>query len=242
MRQAGPDRWRSCTVAQARTLHIKHGGHVTSFAVPLLSDVVQLFRASPSRTHLQLDFKNVHPFPDDEPLQRLCRLIEPIADRVLVSSGADWQLRKLRRLAPWLRLGFDVMYYIDWEPATATRDGNDLPRTMGAYGYYDDHFLAADRTWHSTADYLRDRCETLLLPVPDISVLYLRYTLIARSLADGFNWAQCCHAHDVQLDAWTMDATNPRAVEFLPMLKEAGVDLFTSNTPQALAQLLGVKS
>ena len=237
---SGTGRVAECTVAQARTLHIKHGGHVTSYAVPLLSDVVQLLQTLPGRTRLQLDFKNVHPFPDDEPLQRLCHLIEPIADHVLVSSGADWQLRKLRRLASWLRLGFDVMYYIDWEPAAATRDGSDLPRTMGAYGYYDDHFLAAGRTWHSTAGYLRDRCENLLLAVPDISVLYLRYTLIAHSLADGFNWAQCCHTHDVQLDAWTMDATNPHAVERLHILKEAGVDLFTSNTPHALAQLLGI--
>ncbi len=122
----------------------------------------------PGSARLQLDFKNVYPFPDDEPLQRLCRLIEPIADRVLVSSGADWQLRKLRQLAPWLMLGFDVMYYIDWEPAAAERDANDLPRTLGAYGYYDDHFLAAGRTWHSTAGYLRDRCESLLLAVPDV--------------------------------------------------------------------------
>jgi hypothetical protein len=86
------------------------------------------------------------------------------------------------------------------EAVAAERDANDLPRTLGAYGYYDDHFLAAGRTWHSTADYLRDRSESLLLAVPLVSVLYLRYTLIAQSLADGFSWAECCHAHGVQLD------------------------------------------
>ena len=229
-----------CTVAQARGLRIKHAGHITPYAVPLLGDVVQLFQTSPGGARLQLDFKNIFPFPDDEPLERLCRLIEPIADRVLVSSGADWQLRKLRKLAPWLMLGFDIMYYVDWEPAAAERDANDLPHTLGAYGYYDDHFLAADRTWHSTAGYLSDRCEGLLLAVPDVNVLYLRYTLIAQSLADGFSWADCCHAHGVQLDAWTMDVTNPHAVQTLPLLKQAGVDLFTTNTPRALASLLDI--
>ncbi|MFN8465090.1 MAG: glycerophosphodiester phosphodiesterase family protein [Caldilineaceae bacterium] len=230
----------SCTVEQARTLRIKHRGHVTTYAVPLLSDVITLFQASAGSARLQLDFKNVYPFLDDEPLVRLCHLIEPIADRVLVSSGADWQLRKLRKMAPWLMLGFDVMYYIDWEPAAAERDANDLPRTLGVYGYYDDHFLAAARTWPSTASYLRDRCESLLLAVPAVNVLYLRYTLIAQSLADGFNWAECCHAHGVQLDAWTMDVTNPSAVEAAPLLKQAGVDLFTTNTPRALAPLLDI--
>jgi glycerophosphoryl diester phosphodiesterase len=229
-----------CTVEQARALRIKHRDEITPYAVPLLSDVVQLFQTFPGSARLQLDFKNIYPFPDDEPLQRLCHLIEPIADRVLVSSGADWQLRKLRKLAPWLMLGFDVMYYIDWEPAAAQRDPNDLPRTLGAHGYYDDHFLAAGLTWHSPADYLRDRCESLLLAVPHVSVLYLRYTLIAQSLADGFNWAECCRAHGVQLDAWTMDVTNQGAVQAAPLLQEAGVDLFTTNTPRALAQLLGI--
>ncbi len=71
-------------------------------------------------------------------------------------------------------------------------------------------------------------------------MLYLRYTLIAQSLADGFNWAECCHDHDVQLDAWTLDVTNPGAVQVLPLLRQAGVDLFTTNTPRALAPLLGI--
>lgn len=230
-----------CTVEQARMLRIKHREQITRYAVPLLSDVVQLLQASPGSARLQLDFKNVYPFPDDEPLERLCRLIEPIADRVLVSSGADWQLRKLRKLAPWLMLGFDIMYYIDWEPAAAVRDLTDLPRTLGAYGYYDDHFIAAKRTWPSTADCLRDRCESLLLAVPHVNVLYLRYSLIAQSLVDGFNWAECCHAHGVQLDAWTMDVTNPQAVQAVPALQAAGVDLFTTNTPGALARLLAIR-
>ena len=76
--------------------------------------------------------------------------------------------------------------------------------------------------------------------VPDISVFYLEHTLIARSLQDGFNWAECLHEHGIKLDAWTMDVTNPAAVLNAPRLLKAGVDVFTSNTPRALGALLGL--
>ena len=228
-----------CTVAQVRGLWIKHRGAITDYAVPLLSDVVRLFERSGGQTRLQLDFKNVYPFPSDEPLQRLCDLIEPLGERVLVSSGADWQLRRLRKLAPWLMLGFDIMFYIDWQPEGAERDAAEIPRQRGAYGYYDDHPLGSSRLWN-TADYLRDRCESLMGLVPDVSALYLRHTLIAQSLEDGFNWAECCHERGIRLDAWTMDVTDPVATGNAPRLLQAGVDLFTTNTPRALAQLLGI--
>ncbi|HVO43028.1 MAG TPA: hypothetical protein VMT34_10410 [Aggregatilineales bacterium] len=39
------------------------------------------------------------PFPSDEPLHRLVDLIAPLGRRVQVSTGADWQLRKLRTMA-----------------------------------------------------------------------------------------------------------------------------------------------
>ncbi len=229
----------SCTPEQARELYIKHRGQVTPYRVPLLSDVVQLFLKSPGTTRLQLDFKNVYPLPDDEPLHRLIRLIEPLGSRVLVSTGADWHLRKLRKLAPWLMLGFDIMFYIGWGPEGEQRDPRELPRQRGAYGYYDDHPLGQARLM-ATAEYLRDRFESLTGQVPDVSVFYLDYRLIAQSLTDGFNWAEACHAAGIKLDAWTMDVTNPAAVEQAPRLLEAGVDLFTTNTPQAMARLLGI--
>jgi glycerophosphoryl diester phosphodiesterase len=316
-----------CTLEHARLLTIGGRGYSSAYAVPLLSDVVRLISAHPGASHLQLDFKNEEPFTSDEPLRRLLGLIEPLGSRVLVSTGADWQLRRLRRLAPRLALGFDPMGYLDWEPAGGTpqvsradvpttgsrepaggtpsplgvasesgglspagpkgivsradaapprqdgvpttgsrepaggtpqvsradvpttgsrepasrmRDSDEHPRRYGVYGYYDDHPLAAMRGW-STADYLADRCESLMGLVPDVSTFYLRHTLLAQSLVDGFNWAEALHRRGIRLDAWTMDVTNPAAMANAPRLWDAGVDLFTTNTPRALAQLLNLK-
>ena len=226
-----------CAVETARRLLIHLKGKATSFSVPLLSDVVGVFIRDPGTTQLKLDFKNLIPFQEDEPLRRLIRLIEPIRERVIVSTGADWQLRKMRKMAPWLRLGFDIMLYIAWEPVNATRDPREFPKALGAYGYYDDHILAT-RAAMPIADYLQDRYESLLSQVEDISVFYLDYKMIAQSLVDGFNWADALHARGIQLDSWTMDVSNPDAVQkALPLLR-AGVDLFTSNTPLALGALL----
>jgi glycerophosphoryl diester phosphodiesterase len=222
---------------QAKPLTIKHSGNVTPYRVPLLSQVVELFKRRGGNTLLQLDFKNVFPLANDEPLSRLTNLIKPLGEQVLVSSGADWQLRKIRKRAPWLKLGFDVMYYIDWQPANKPRDPRAIPKHIGKYGYYDDHPIASTNTW-SAADYLQDRCESLMGLVPDVSAFYLEHPLVAQSLADGFNWAESLHKRGIKLDAWTMDVTNPVAVANAPHLLAAGVDMFTTNTPKALAELL----
>ena len=42
--------------------------------------------------------------------------------------------------------------------------------------------------------------------------------------------------YGILLDAWTMDITDPAAVRNVPPLLAAGVDLFTTNTPGALAE------
>ncbi len=226
-----------CTAAQARELTISRHGIATAYRVALLSDVVKLLRDRPGETRLQLDYKNVEPFKSDEPLHRLIGVIEPLRERVLVSTGADWQLRKLRRIAPWLRLGFDVMGYLDWEPPGTPRDPREYPKHLGAYGYYDDHPLAIARCW-SAADYLADRCESLMGLVPDVSAFYIRHTLLAQSLSDGFNWAEMLHHRGIKLDAWTLDVTDPLATTNALRLLAAGVDMFTTNTPWALAKLL----
>lgn len=227
----------ACGAEAARELRIRHQGKTRSERVPLLSDVVELFCFDPGTTRLQLDFKNVLPFQDEEPLRRLRRLIEPLQDRVIISTGADWQLRRLRKMAPRLSLGFDIMLYIAWGSAQAQRDPRDFPKLLGAYGYYDDHILATQIAMRP-ADYLRDRCESLLALVEDISVFYLDFKLIAKALEDGFNWAEALHERGILLDAWTMDITNAYAVQQVPALLEAGVDMFTSNTPLAMGKLL----
>jgi glycerophosphoryl diester phosphodiesterase len=230
----------ACSLAASAGLYFKGAdGAATPYRVPRLGEVVALMTAHPATTRIQLDFKNVFPFADDEPLRRLVRLVEPLGSCAIVSSGADWQLRRMRRLAPWLELGLDVHYYIDLRGADETIDPRIPPYRLGAYGYWDDHPLATAR-FYSMAEYLWDRCATLAGLVPGATTFYINHHLITRSLDDGFNWAEAAHEHGIRLDAWTMDAHNPAAAVNAPRLLAAGVDQFTTNTPTALAALLAV--
>lgn len=225
-----------CAPDEARKLHYRGDYPAGEQPLALLSDVVRLFLEF-SGTRLQIDFKNVLPMTDEEPLNRLIKLIQPLGNRVMVSSTADWQLRRLRKLAPWLDLGFDIGFYLDWIAPNQTVDPRQPPFKLGDYGYRDDHILAAMRIW-STADYLAERCEQFIGAVPDISTFYISHELLAQSLDDGFNWATALHAAGIILDAWTLDSTNAQAVEHARRLLAAGVDQFTTNTPAALRELL----
>lgn len=231
------------TVAQVQPLYMKSSNtnEPTPFHPALLSSVVNLFQQYPTQTRLQIDFKEVTPFADDEPLRRLIKLIEPLQERVIVSTGADWQLRRLRKLAPWLDLGFDVHFYIDWRNPSDTVDPLVPPYRLGAYGYWDDHILATQRIW-STADYLAERCENLTTLVSGISTFYIEHKLLVQSLDNGFNWADALHSYGIKLDTWTVDAHNPVAVANARRLLAAGVDYFTTNTPHELAQILHTAS
>lgn len=215
-------------------LRIRHEDQLTAYRPPLLSEVVELFLSHGGSSRLQLDYKDVYPRNDkDEALLRLIRLIEPLGDRVLVSSGADWHLRRLHKLADWVDLGFDIGYYLDYRPRGS--DERMPPYRLGSYGYHDDHLLAAQPSKLSSADYLAYRCEDLLTSVPTASIWYVHHVLLTQMLADGFNLAPLLREHGVRLDAWTMDITNPVAATTAPALRDAGVDQFTSNTPDALA-------
>ena len=224
---------------QTRELWLKSPttGQPTAFHPALLSSVVALFEEMGMATRLQLDFKNVIPFLDDEPLRRLVNLIKPLGDRVIVSTGAEWQLRRLQKLASWLDLGFDVHFYVDWRSPDEVIDPRVPPYTKGAYGYWDNHPLAMQRFW-PTAEYLAERCANLINLLPNISTFYISHTLLAQSLDDGFNWADPLHAAGIKLDAWTLDADNPIALANAYRLLAAGVDQFTTNTPREMAQLL----
>ncbi len=226
-----------CSVARARELFFTRAGRPTPFRVPLLSDVVDAVLSHGGSTQIQLDFKNVFPFPTDEPLRRLVELVRPLGKQVIVSSTADWQLRRLRALAPWLELGLDIHFYIDWRTTSEPDDVDDYPRRRGAYGYWDDHPLANQR-FSATVDYLADRCGTLIGLVPGVSTFYVSYSFLARSLDDGFNWAEALHRASIRLDAWTLDVGNPNAMANARRLLEAGVDQFTTNTPVELRALL----
>jgi glycerophosphoryl diester phosphodiesterase len=215
-------------------LHIRYGDAVMSHRPALLSEVVALLLSHGGKARLQIDYKSVLPMADDEPLRRLIRLIEPLGGRVLVSTGADWHLRRLRALAGWLDLGFDIGFYLDYRPQPA--DPRLPPFRAGAYGYHDDHILAAQRLLPTPA-YLAERCDILRLATPGMSTWYVHHLLISRMLDDGFNLADWLHAHDIRLDAWTLDVGRPTSADAL-RLRAAGVDQFTTNTPAALGQML----
>ncbi len=224
----------ACTAIAAKRLYFKNA---PQYHVPKLSEVVELFLDYGEDSRLQIDFKQKRPFPGDEPLHRLLDIIQPLGNRVLVSSQADWHLRKLRNFAPWLDLGFDIGFYLDWRDGDPQPDVH--PRKRGAYRYWDDHPLAEERLW-STADYLADRCASLIRLVPAASTFYLNHELILHSLDDGFNWAGALHREAYQLAAWTVDADKPNSGEIIKRLLEAGVDQFTTNTPVTFAELLNV--
>jgi glycerophosphoryl diester phosphodiesterase len=231
-----------CSLADSGNLFIKNAdGSASTCQVPRLSEVVQLLLDYPNSSRLQLDYKNVIPFRDPEPLHRLVHLIEPLQDRVIVSTNADWQLRRLRRLAEWLELGFDIHFYIDWREPGEAVDPHVPPYRQGAYGYWDDHPLALQRFW-TTAEYLAERCDTLRTLLPGVTTFYVDHRLLVQSLDDGFNWAEALHSADIKLDAWTLDADNSTAVANARRLLSAGVDQFTTNTPLELAGIIAANS
>ncbi len=220
--------------ADVRALTIKkRDGAITPYRPPLLSEVVALFLQYPGATRLQIDYKNVYPMPDDEPLRRFIRLIEPLGRRVLTSTGADWHLRWMHRNAPWLDIGFDIGFYLD--SRTEPGDPRQPPYALGAYGYYDDHLLAKQRIL-PPAQYLAERCDILRGAVPEASTWYVDYHLITRCLSDGFDMTAWLHQHNIKMDAWTLDVGKVPDADLL-RLRAAGIDQFTTNTPQALGKL-----
>ena len=226
-----------CTPQHAKTYRIKYRDTITDHPPALLSEVIAAYLAIGGATRLQLDYKSVYPSTDDEPLRRLARLIEPLGKRVIISTGADWHLRKLQQIAPWLDIGFDIGFYLDWRDPSWEEDPRNPPFLRGAYGYHDDHILAREKTIPA-ANYLAERCEELLCLVPTARIWYVSHHLLAKCLDDGFNMAQWLHQHNVKLDAWTLDVDNPVALTNSTRLRDAGVDLFTTNTPNAMASHL----
>lgn len=221
--------------AQIAGLFIKtRAGETTPYRPPLLSEVVVLFAEYPNGARLQIDFKNVFPMRDDEPMRRFLKLIEPLGERVIVSSGADWNLRWMRRNAAWLDLGFDIGFYLDYR--TGTPDPRQPPYFLGAYGYYDDHVLAK-MALLTPAQYLTERCEIMHSGIPQVSTWYVNYQLLLRALDEGFNMMDWLHERGIKMDAWTLDIGRVPE-DALLRLRDAGVDQFTTNTPLALAQVL----
>lgn len=227
-----------CTLEQAQSLYFKKSYNKQKYRVPLLSQVIALFKNADSPTRLQIDFKNFFPLLSDEPLERLLRLIDPIRERVLIGSPADWQLRKLQRIAGnSLNIGFDIQFHLDYRSFMKKINPQQPPYREGAYGYHDDHLLSLGMIW-STADYLRDRAETLIGHVNGISTLFINHRTLIQCLEDGFDWLDFAESVGLTVKVWTINANDKLAIKNARRLVEHGARHFISDTPIALRELL----
>lgn len=190
---------------------------------PLLSEVIELTAAA--HTELQLDLKDWRPL-DDARLRALIDTVEPALDRMIVSTGQDWNLQRLHRAAPDLRFGFDPGHYID-HAVEGSRAF--LPRTMGAYGYRDDHPLAFGRT-EPVSDYLHERWEQIAKFAPGAREYFINHRLLLQMLGDGFDVTAFLHERGIEANVWTVDYHGPESLETLRRLAAAGVDRVTTNT------------
>jgi len=225
------------TTDQVNSLFHVWQGAVTEEPVGLLSHALDLLSRHSHPIELQLDLKPHAPL-DNEVLERLVTELQPVKDRVRVTSVADWALRRLRALDADLPLGFDPLLYLDVSPHQAEEHGLAIPPfRMGAYGYWDDHPLAT-RRWGETANYLAARAEALWAHVPPGGIWYIRAGLLAQALADGFNWMADLHHRGAQVVAWTLNEDQPSDVELACSLAMAGVDRITTDDPPALADAL----
>ena len=193
---------------------------------PLLSEIVALARDCD--TELQLDWKDWRLISDAR-LRALCDVVSPVRDRVVVSTGQDWNLRRLHDADPRVPFGFDPGHYLDH---AVEESPVFMPRTLGAYGYRDDHPLAFGRT-EAPAEYLAARMDALALQVPGAREYFLSYRLVLQMLDDGFNVAEWLHPRGVAANAWTLDHKGPESIRSFERLKDAGIDRITTNTAEA---------
>jgi glycerophosphoryl diester phosphodiesterase len=217
------------------SLRLVWRGVVTDEPVRPLSWALDLVRHHPQPVELQLDLKPYAPFSAGD-LSRLVEALQPLKDRVRVTSVADWVLRRLHALDAGLPLGFDPLLYLDAD-ARRTRDPMISPFRLGAYNYWDDHPLAS-RRWGTAADYLATRAEALWVQAPAGALWYIAAPLLAQALDDGFDWIADLHSRGVQVAAWTLDASHAEQAALARRLAALGVDRIITNDAPALAQVL----
>lgn len=224
------------TSAEVAGLRLRGANGLSTEPVALLSQVVDLVRQNCALGELQLDLKASRPLPD-RVLLSLLTIIDPIMDRVRVTSVADWALWRLHELAPELPLGFDPLLYLD---VREEDDDRELPpRRTGVYGYRDDHPLALTR-WGSPDAYLRLRAEGLWRQAPEGAAWYIRADTLSRVLTDGFDWITWLHERGALVDAWTLDSNSLADRSLARLLADRGVDRITTNDAPALAGAIGV--
>jgi len=218
--------------SDAVRLHLTHAGEPTAHPPALLSEVVEAIANEPSPTLLELDLKDMTPWPWPR-VEELARLLQPIKHRITFGGCADWNLRRLHHVDPTLPMGFTITAYLDWVPEHVPPDV--VPGVRGAYGYLDAHPLARQRAG-ATADYLRDRLSGIWSLVPNVRDLHIRLLAVERMLDDGLeDLLDLVHAQGMLLDVWTLNADTPNWRQRLERIVTAGVDVITSNTPRELS-------
>jgi glycerophosphoryl diester phosphodiesterase len=225
------------TSEQARALHYIRQGKVTGVGVGLLPQAIDLLRQYSGTAELQLDLKP-DVYSSNVVLSQLVTGLQPVMDRVRVTSPSDWALRRLHALDPSLALGFDPLLYLEIDYGEHS-DPTVPPFRRGAYGYWDDHPLST-RRWGATADYLAARADALWSQAPPGAVWYIDARLLELALDDGFDWIAYLHDRGAEVDAWTLDAHRSEHAALARRLAAQGVDRITTNEAPALAQVLDV--
>jgi glycerophosphoryl diester phosphodiesterase len=188
-----------------------------------LSQAVRLLQTHSITGFLQLDLKPYTPLTPSN-LQNLINLTRPVQNKIMVSSVADWAIRIINKMAPDLMLGFDPLLYLDLVQDDPREEGVP-PFRVGAYGYLDEHPLAAQR-WGELKAYFSARAEALLQQVPEGVTWFINAQLLDEAMISGFNWISYLHDHGCRVNAWTLDMDRS---ELAGKMAASGVDLITTN-------------
>jgi glycerophosphoryl diester phosphodiesterase len=225
--------------AQIENLYYVIDGKVTDEKVGFLEGAIQLLQEHPDTHRLQLDLKPFTPLTQGV-LREFCRLIEPVRERIQVTSVSDWAVRALAKFSPDLSIGFDPLLYLDLVD-NDPRPEDIPPFHVGAYGLLDDHPLSAYQ-WGRLGEYFAARAGALLVQAPAGCDWFIRAELLSAALDAGFDWIEFLHQQESVVDGWTIDADDPESIKLAQRLVEHGVDMLTTDQPSKLAPYLPAKT
>jgi glycerophosphoryl diester phosphodiesterase len=199
-----------------------------------LRQAVDLIQRDPLDGFFQLDLKPYAPLTSTS-MSDLLQIIQPVQEMVMVSSVADWAVRLLKRLSPSLKLGFDPLLYLDLVEDEPREEGVP-PCRVGAFGYLDEHPLAAQKCG-SVKDYFEARAEALIQQVPAGITWFINAQLLDEASIAGFNWVEFLQENGNTVNAWTLDMDR---VQLAKKMVALGVDFITTNQLTEMEKVLGI--